>query len=172
MKQHELAVLAHEVSAYIFISAKLMARDIDERLAQHWQGMSAPHFGVLRILACHSLTIKELSERMLLAPSTLVPIVDRLENAGLLVRGRDPDDRRRTPLELTDDARQHLERMAFFDGQDALNMALRQMSADDSRRLRDLLQQLVTDLAHDPEIVRHVQSFAPRAMKPHAGTLP
>ena len=168
MRNTELADLAHEIRAFIHISTKLISRDMDERLAQHWPGMSGPQYGVLRIVACQPTTIKELSDRMLLAPSTLVPIIDRLEGEGLLVRGKDPDDRRRTPLELTDKARQHLEQVPAFDGHDALSQALQHMSTDDSHKLSQLLQQLVTELAHDPAIIQHVQSFSPRAIKNRA----
>ena len=60
----------------------------------------------LRLLQHTPFTLRELSDRMLVTPSTLVPVIDKLESEGLLVRGKDPDDRRRTPLELTERARE------------------------------------------------------------------
>lgn len=43
----------------------------------------------------------ELAERLDIEPITLCRIVDRLEEAGLIERRRDPDDRRAWRLELT-----------------------------------------------------------------------
>lgn len=51
------------------------------------------------------ISLKELSDRTALAPTTLTGMVDRMEDAGLLCRIPDKNDRRRTLLTLTDKAR-------------------------------------------------------------------
>ncbi|MFP3913764.1 MAG: MarR family winged helix-turn-helix transcriptional regulator [Actinomycetota bacterium] len=51
----------------------------------------------------------ELSRATGLSSAATTTLVDRLEGRGLVRRGRDQDDRRRVVVELTDDARQHLE---------------------------------------------------------------
>lgn len=48
------------------------------------------------------MSLKELAERMRLEPSTVVGVVDRLALKDLVVRGPDPDDRRKISLIPTD----------------------------------------------------------------------
>lgn len=155
--------LAYNIRAFAGISTKLMAQDMEARLADHWPGISVPQYGVLRILDCHPSTIKELSDRMMLAPSTLVPIIDRLEGEGLVVRGKDPEDRRRTPLLLTDHAREMLAQVPAVDAQDSLCRALHTLGPEKSEHLNHLLQMLVSELAPDHDIVQHVLATSAQA---------
>src|SRR5690242_4839658 len=136
----EFMSLTHEIRVLMGISTKLMMQNLEEHLTRFCPGMSVPAFGVLRNLQCHSSTIKELSDRMMLAPSTLVPIVDRLEKDSLVIRGKDPDDRRRTPLMLTDSARHLLAEAPEFDAQNRLGQALQAMGPEKSQQLSRLLQ--------------------------------
>ncbi|HEY4202389.1 MAG TPA: MarR family winged helix-turn-helix transcriptional regulator [Devosiaceae bacterium] len=46
-------------------------------------------------------TVGALAETLLIAPHTATELVDRLADAGLIVRATDPDDRRRHTLQLT-----------------------------------------------------------------------
>jgi DNA-binding MarR family transcriptional regulator len=48
-----------------------------------------------------SVSIRLLSERLLISHNTAVELVDRLVEGGLVARTRDADDRRRARLELT-----------------------------------------------------------------------
>ncbi|MCL5998898.1 MAG: MarR family transcriptional regulator [Chloroflexi bacterium] len=145
------------------ISTKLMVQDHEAHLARCWPGINVPQHGVLRILQHHPLTIKELSERIMLAPSTLVPIIDRLESEGLVVRGRDPDDRRRQPLALTDQARQMLDSLPRVDLWEGLSLALQSLGLERSRQLSQLLQSLVTELSHNPQIAQRVLAMSTQA---------
>ncbi|MGP4016242.1 MarR family winged helix-turn-helix transcriptional regulator [Saccharopolyspora sp. 5N708] len=56
----------------------------------------------------------ELAARLHVVPRAVTPIVDALENAGLLRREVDPDNRRSTLLELTDDGRKMCRRLIEF----------------------------------------------------------
>jgi DNA-binding MarR family transcriptional regulator len=59
-------------------------------------GITAPQLLCLHALVMRgSLTQIELSREVRLSASTLVGVIDRLEAKGLVVRKRDPDDRRR-----------------------------------------------------------------------------
>jgi DNA-binding MarR family transcriptional regulator len=157
----ELNRLAFEIRAYAGIGAKLMARDLEARIAQHWPGVSAPQYGVMRMLACRPATIKELSDTLRLAPSTLVPVIDRLESEGLVVRRKDPGDRRRTPLDLTEAARAMLARVPPAHESDSLYRALRDLGPARSRQLCDLLLELVERLEPGADIAGHVRASAP-----------
>ncbi len=57
-------------------------------------------------------TIGYLAERLRIQHHSAVELVDRLTEAGLVVRERDPGDRRRIKLRLTTSAEQHLVKLS------------------------------------------------------------
>ena len=101
MKNDEQRRTAMEIHMLGAIVAKktILAMQSDPVLVE--AGISMPQFGVLRALRRSARTISELSRIMMVDPSTLVPVVDALERKRLAVRGRDPHDRRRVPISLT-----------------------------------------------------------------------
>lgn len=172
MRNTEYARLAFQIRSFAVIGAKLMVQDLEGRLAKHLPGVSGPQFGVLHILSCNPSTIRELSDHLMLAPSTLVPIVDRLESEGLVVRGKDPDDRRRTPLMLTEHARQMLALVSPVDTHDKLCNALNALGVEKSRQLSRLLQELIRQLAPEHDIVTQVLAVSARATDSATGCRP
>lgn len=160
MRDAELAPLMLEIRYFMGVGAKLIMQDLDERLAEFCPGMSAPQYGVLRILRCRPSTIRELSDRMLLAPSTLVPIVDRLESEGLVVRGKDPGDRRRTPLVLTERAREMLAQVPAADLGEHLYQVVQSLGLKKSRQLSELLQELIEQMSPGQHFVEHILAMS------------
>ncbi len=77
----------------------------------HPLGIAPHHFGVLRhVKALDGGSQQEVSDRMHLARSAMVGLVDDLETAGLLERRRHPVDRRANALHLTAAGRRLLAR--------------------------------------------------------------
>lgn len=69
-------------------------------------GLTPATSGVLRILArTPGLSQRALADRLGAVPSRVVVLVDALEDAGLVSRTRDPEDRRHHRLDLTDAGR-------------------------------------------------------------------
>lgn len=66
---------------------------------------------MLRLAASPSLRQVEVAELLDIEPITLCRIVDRLEEAGLVERQRDPSDRRAWLLNLTESAEPLLEKL-------------------------------------------------------------
>ncbi|WP_411732018.1 MarR family winged helix-turn-helix transcriptional regulator [Paeniglutamicibacter sp.] len=94
-------------------------------------------------LACSGLapTQRELAEFLSLDPSQIVPLVDQLENRGLVERRADPQDRRskviagtKTGLQLYKKAR-----LATAEGE---AMAMEQLSKAEQETLRGLLSRI------------------------------
>ncbi|MEW5763097.1 MAG: MarR family transcriptional regulator [Bacillota bacterium] len=56
-----------------------------------------------RLFRCGAMTVTEVAEEMGVSPSAVTSIVDRLAEADLVARERDPDDRRVVRLRLTPD---------------------------------------------------------------------
>jgi DNA-binding MarR family transcriptional regulator len=74
-------------------------------------GLRPKHFAVLNAIALSDgASQQELGGRMGLDPSGLVGAIDELEGMGLVVRGRDPADRRRYAVGLTEDGTATLRR--------------------------------------------------------------
>ncbi len=161
MKEMDFTGLAFEVRWLTLFSVKLSSRDVEARLAALRPGLSVPQFIVLTVLARHPLTLRGLADHMMLTPSSLVPIIDRLEGEGLVVRGQDPDDRRRRPLALTEDARQLLARAPEIDPNDRDCRALQAMGATKSRQLSRLLREFISRMAGDDRAAEHILSRSP-----------
>jgi DNA-binding MarR family transcriptional regulator len=76
------------------------------------QKVSIAHWYYLRVLAQRGeLNQLELSKRVGIASTTAVPALDSMEKRGLLKRTRDPKDRRKYDVSLTDDGRRLVEMM-------------------------------------------------------------
>lgn len=74
-------------------------------------GLRPKHFAVLNAIALSGgASQQELGGHMGLDPSGLVGAIDELEDLGLVVRRRDPADRRRNALGLTEDGTATLRR--------------------------------------------------------------
>ena len=70
------------------------------------------HWIYLRVLAQHGeLNQLELSKRVGMASATAVPALDNMEKRGLLKRRRDPKDRRKYYVGLTDKGRRLVDRL-------------------------------------------------------------
>ena len=72
-------------------------------------GARPPMYGTLQVIAVtEPASQKEVSDIVMLHPSDMVALVDQLETHGLVRRERDPADRRRYQLTLTDRGREVL----------------------------------------------------------------
>jgi MarR family transcriptional regulator, organic hydroperoxide resistance regulator len=70
------------------------------------------HWIYLRVLAQHGeLNQLELSKRVGMASATAVPALDNMEKRGLLKRRRDPEDRRKHYVGLTDKGRRLVDKL-------------------------------------------------------------
>jgi DNA-binding MarR family transcriptional regulator len=144
---------ALEIRILISIGAKLAVRDLEQRLLAHGLAISALQHGMLRLLKQQHYTSSELSRKMSLTPATLVPAVDALERHGLITRGYDPSDRRRTPLLLTEAGINILARVPAVDDTDILVTSLRSLSADEQWQLLVLLRRLISTMTGDAAMV-------------------
>jgi DNA-binding MarR family transcriptional regulator len=103
----------------------------------------------LQILSRDEHTISELGRHLMIAPATLVPVVDNLEREGLVHRGQDPRDRRRTPVSITEHGARVISRVPVLDKDDALVRSLEQMGPEKAERLLTLVRDLVAGMWED-----------------------
>jgi DNA-binding MarR family transcriptional regulator len=105
-------------------------------------GLRPPHFGVMRLIATDpGQTQQELAERSLIDPSSMVAVVDELEELGYAERNAHPGDRRKHAIHLTADGNRTLERAQAV----AIKMTkelLAPLDAAEVEELRRLLRKL------------------------------
>ena len=152
----DIKAMATELTVLMAIVSRVSRVDLERHLPPEIG--SAVQYGVLRMLRSHPCTLTELSRMLALEPASLTPVIDALERHGLVQRGRDPNDRRRTPLTITIKAEAILDAFGEFDGRYSLTRALSDLGTPRARAcltfMRDLLG-LMTDDAGMAEQVAH-----------------
>lgn len=163
MKTDELYL---ETRILVHIVAKKATHALEQRLGLSDAGVSGLQIGIMRALAFGEQTISELSHHLLLDPSTLVPAVDALERKGFAKRGKDPRDRRRIPLSLTERGIEFVSNVPIVDADDPFANSLKSMGDEQCRQLLMLLRELVGRLPDGEEILKRV-SFRVRMHTEH-----
>ena len=128
----------------------LSSRRFMEALAP--AGIDPREFLLMRFVAAsEGRSQQALAERLAIPPSRMVALVDRLEQAGLLERRPDPEDRRVRGLYLTRKGRGVLERA----GKIAIDYET-QLCAGINREERELLIDLLQKLQEGQTVLRGV----------------
>jgi DNA-binding MarR family transcriptional regulator len=132
---------------------KSAKRDLAHRLEAHGVAVGALAYRVMRLLAGGTSTLAELSRTLGIGATALVPVIDGLEEKGFVNRGRDPKDRRRTPLSLTPAGTDVLALVPAVDEEDSLVQGLAALGPAKSRQLLELLGELVKEVSGDETAV-------------------
>jgi len=115
--------------------------------------ITPPQFNALLELVYHGkLTMGELCGRLHLASSTVTDLVDRMERAGLVVRERDPDDRRVVRLRALEKGHDLVETVMKA-RIDYLHGILHRIDPDERRQLISALRHIHSVMT-EAEIVR------------------
>ena len=116
-----------------------LARAVYRRTSEEVLGMRLKGYVALCYLRDRgAATQQELGEKMMVDANNLVLMLNELEDAGYLVRRRDPDDRRRHIVELTDAGRKAIGRAE--EGMESVeDDILAALSPKERATLRDLL---------------------------------
>ena len=132
----------HARAAYLLAR---VGRSQSTRFAERVQsvGLRPKQFAVLNAIAlADGASQGEIGGRMGLDPSGLVSAIDELEGMGLVERRRDPADRRRYVLGLTEDGRATLRRGRRVVAESAREL-LASLDDDEVDKLVDLLGRVV-----------------------------
>ena len=137
----------HRVHTALVGLVKPIRKDVERRLVSVGPQVTMLQCGILRHLEGDSLTINELARRMMIKPPSLVAVVDALEREGYLQRKADPNDRRRTPLQITARGASLLKKVPLCADTDALSVALGQLGERKAEQLARLLEELAIKIA-------------------------
>jgi DNA-binding MarR family transcriptional regulator len=105
-------------------------------------GLHPRHFGVMNLIEAHpGTTQRELVEGSLIDPSSMVAVIDELEEMGLAKRRPHPNDRRKHAVHLTPKGRRALERARKV-AVDLADEVFAPLDARELETLRGLLRRL------------------------------
>jgi DNA-binding MarR family transcriptional regulator len=105
-------------------------------------GLRPHHFGVLTLIDSRpGSTQQDLVDRSMIDPSSMVSVIDELEEQGLAERRPHPDDRRKHAVHLTDQGRETLER-ARESAIETAEELFAPLDAEETETLRRLLRKL------------------------------
>lgn len=125
--------------------ARLMRRAFDERARD--LGMTRPQWQVLSLLSRHQgINQGGLADLLEVEPITLCRMIDRLQEAGLVERRRDPADRRAWRLFLSDKAYALLDQLRPV-SEDMLELVLEGLSQDERGNLVAALDRMRQNLS-------------------------
>jgi DNA-binding MarR family transcriptional regulator len=106
-------------------------------------GLSAREFLVLAFATTEPLSQQDIARRLTIDPTVLVGVVDELERRRLVARRRDPDDRRRYFLEVTETGAELLSK-AERTATEATQTFLQPLDRNQRQQLGELLITLMT----------------------------
>ncbi len=163
-EQKQFFMMTVEIRILASVLTRLASRSLEERFSTHDMNISGLQYGILRTLASGSQTLSDLSKRFVLDPSTLVPVVQTLERKHLVTRNRDPHDRRRWMLSLTDQGTEIIRSVPMFNEDDLLYQCLDDMGEVKAHALLNLLREVVQRMPEGGEMVesvaRHIYSVS------------
>jgi DNA-binding MarR family transcriptional regulator len=132
--------LAGRPGAVLTIAARTAQELARRRLSP--LGLSVQLCGVLNRLALGPISQHDLGNQLGIDRTTMVELIDDLEKRGMLVRRRNPDDRRSYALVLTPKGKTFQKKAAeAFDA--AADEVFEPLSASEQRRLADMLRRVI-----------------------------
>lgn len=145
----------------VFILTSVVQRYIARHAEQHFNLHKMPipyhHYGILRMLSHQEQTLSEISRMLMLDPSTLVSPIDSLVSKGFIKRGTDPNDRRRTPLSLTDEGKALLKKMPPPQGDDISN-SLNKLGEEKRTQLITLLREVIHNMPDGESVLKDIDA--------------
>lgn len=135
---------------------KMSREHLEAHLTKANLGINSLQCGILHMLRAREQTITELSRKFVLDPSTLVPVIDSLERKGLVVRSKDPNDRRRVPLSITEQGGRLLDQLPMIDLNDPVLLSLGSLGEERTKLLLEILRDLLKGIPEGETMLEEV----------------
>ncbi|MEM9950448.1 MAG: MarR family transcriptional regulator [Chloroflexota bacterium] len=152
-----------EIRMLAMYMIKIPRQQLEQRFADENIDLTMLQHHIMVMAQRHQPTIADLSRTFGLDPSTLVPTVDALVKKGYLRRERDPNDRRRYPLHLTNEGAELHDHICNHLGDNPLMEAIQSLPLDDIASLRRILRDVVHALPDGDEALaeldEHIEAY-------------
>jgi DNA-binding MarR family transcriptional regulator len=135
--------LSYEIHTYAALLLKFFNEAVVKRLANSGVTLSSLQYSILQMLQNETLTISTISQRLGMDPSYIMRIIDVLEQKGLAVRGVDPHDRRRNPIQITEKGLELVTAVPVISPEDLPYQALQSLGEERLTQLRNLLSEVM-----------------------------
>lgn len=155
--EREVYQMAVELRLLVILLHKLEVAEQLRHLQPHRLG-GRLQYGVLAMLQDRDQTLRELSDQICVEPATLVPVIDKLERDGFVRRYTDPDDRRRTPITLTDLGRDILRQVPMIDPDSVYMQAVAALAPEQRQTLLKLLSEVCRRMGGEQHVERMAQT--------------
>lgn len=143
-KDEEALDLAHSTGHLIRIAHRSFQQSLQARLSGH--GVKLSHWHCLRYLWEEGgLTQKELSRRVHVNESTIVAVIQEMEDIGLIKRIRTPLDRRKYALSLTAKARRITKKLLPV-AREVNRQGTRNMTDEETKQFHTLTANIIASL--------------------------
>lgn len=148
--RHPIATTGHEALLNIYFTSVCIRKRATEFLRRY--GLTDVQVNVLMLLKHQAdegegLSQSQLSSMMLVNRANVTGLVDRLEQAKLVMRTTDPSDRRSNLVRLTQRGRRLLEKVEPAYGREVARI-MEVLTAAEQRRLIGLLERVRANIAN------------------------
>ena len=124
---------------------KFSRSDTQKRLTDAGADITPLQYSVLRMVKCRPVTINNMARHFGFKPPSLVPVVNALEEQGLIERKPDETDHRKTMLVIKQKGEDLLKKIPRGGKNHALDIAFEKLSQQKQKELLNILEELLNN---------------------------
>lgn len=147
---YEQLRLENQLCFPLYAASRLVIQEYQPYLEK--LGITYPQYLVLMVLwETDSITVHEITRRLILNTNTVTPILKRMEAQGIITRHRSEEDERKVIVSLTPRGRQMQIEAATIPEKIAFSLAASNLKLEDLKRLKDQLDMIIHFLSKQAE---------------------
>lgn len=138
--------LENQLCFPVYAASRLITREYQPYLDK--LGITYPQYLVLLVLWEHSsMTVNEISQKLILNTNTITPLLKRMESLGIITRLRSGSDERKVIIQLTEKGKQMQTEAAKIPEQLGSEITSEAMNINDLLDLKEKLYTIIHYLA-------------------------
>jgi DNA-binding MarR family transcriptional regulator len=159
MSTDKCRMAALELRMLMSFAHKYARMSMEQRLAEMGVDVSGFQLGIMRVIRNEGEhTISELAKFFMLDPSTFVPVIDSLERKNMVVRRRDPKDRRRVLIALTELGESIEQKFDSIPDNDPVYQAFHLMGEKKTDTLMTLMRELLMNMPEGDKLLGSIEA--------------
>jgi DNA-binding MarR family transcriptional regulator len=147
---YEQLKLENQLCFPLYAASRLVIQKYKPHLEK--LGITYPQYLVLLVLwETDSITVHEVTNRLILNTNTVTPILKRMEAQGIITRQRSEEDERKVIVSLTPQGRQLQVEAATIPRKMAASLVASDVKVEELKRLKDQLYAIIHFLSKQAE---------------------